>query len=284
MPPTNGGLPKALDDQNWREFTDDGLTFVGRLDPSTLRSLRANLDDIMLGRADVPYDHLLMQLDSSSGDYGDLGRQTHGFKGATLRYRKIQDLELTPAFRAYAELPLFRTICRHIHQDIPIACFRAMAMIKPAAAGTKLPWHQDRWHYLDRDPAVTIWTALDDANAHSGGLEVIPGSHRLGIVNPKHPSAFLTDAQQAQCNNSAERRIHDSQAGEVWLLHNWLIHRSGIDATDNPRRAFSVAIGTPAPWTPTEVDARDCGNKTPLATAKRQHGRMWAWPTVHPKG
>ena len=41
----------------------------------------------------VPYDKLLMQLDSSSGDYSELGRQTRGFKESTLNYRKIQDLE-----------------------------------------------------------------------------------------------------------------------------------------------------------------------------------------------
>lgn len=238
--PADDGLPTALGDADWSRFEGAGLVRLGRLDAASLNLLRTGLDDIMLGRADAPYDRLLMQLDSSSGNYGDLGRQTKGFKGATLNYRKIQDLELVSMFRGYLEHPPFRTVCRHVYGDIPIACFRAMAMIKPAGAGTKLPWHQDRWRALDRDPLVTIWTSLDDANGKSGGLEVIPGSHRLGVVNPTHPSAFLDDQQQAQCDRDTGRTALDIPTGEVWLLHNWLLHRSGVNETDKPRRAFSV--------------------------------------------
>lgn len=236
----DNGLPDTPGDAGWRSFEAEGLVRIGRLDAATLTRLRTDLDDIMLGRTDAPYDRLLMQLDSSSGNYDDLGRQSKGFKGATLNYRKIQDLELFRTFRTYLESPPFRTICRRVYGEIPIACFRAMAMIKPAGAGTKLPWHQDRWRALDRDPLVTIWTSLDDANAKSGGLEVIPGSHRLGVVNPTHPSAFLDDQQQAECDGDTSRTTLDIPAGEVWLLHNWLLHRSGVNETDQPRRAFSV--------------------------------------------
>ena len=234
------GLPAPLGGADWRRFDAEGMVRIGRFDAATLSRLRDGLDDIMLGRADVPYERLLMQLDSTSGHYADLGRQTKGFKGPTLNYRKIQDLELARVFRNYLETPLFRTICRRVYGEVPIACFRAMAMIKPAGAGTKLPWHQDRWRALDRDPLVTIWTSLDDANAKSGGLEVIPGSHRRGVLNPSHPSAFLNDQQQAQCDGDTGRARLDIPAGEVWLLHNWLLHRSGVNETDKPRRAFSV--------------------------------------------
>ena len=181
-----------------------------------------------------------MQLDSSSGNYTRPRTPDQGLQG---RHAELPE-DPGPGTRrhlpSYLEGPPFRSICRHVYGDIPIACFRAMAMIKPAGTGTKLPWHQDRWRALDRDPLVTIWTSLDDANAKSGGLEVIPGSHRRGVLNPSHPSAFLDDQQQAQCDGEPERARLDIPAGEVWLLHNWLLHRSGVNETDEPRRAFSV--------------------------------------------
>ena len=149
------GLPALLDD-HWRQFETDGLVRIGRLDSAELGRLRTGLDDIMLDRENAPYDRPLMQLDSSSGNYGDLGCRTKGFKGATLNYRKIQDLELVGIFPTYLEGPPFRSICRHVFDDIPIACFRAMAMIKAAGAGTKLAWHQDRWQALDRDPLAGL--------------------------------------------------------------------------------------------------------------------------------
>lgn len=213
---------------------------LGSLSPESLSQLRQAIDNIMLGTADVPYDRLLMQLDSSSGNYGELGRQTRGFKEATLNYRKIQNLELVPVFRQYLEQDLFRGICQAVYGDTPIACFRAMFMNKPAHGGTQLPWHQDRWRALDRDPLVTIWTALDDATLDSGCIEITPGSHQLGVLNPEHASAFLTDKQCREWSASENIEALEVRAGDVYLLHNGVLHRSGLNAGLSPRRAFSV--------------------------------------------
>ena len=115
-----------------------------------------------------------------------------------------------------------------------------MFMNKPARQGTFLPWHQDRWSYLDRDPLITLWTALDPATVANGCVQIIPGSHKLGLINPDHPSGFLTREQAARyC--PAEKVVHlELAAGECALLHNWLLHASDVNQTDIPRRAFSV--------------------------------------------
>ena len=123
---------------------------------------------------------------------------------------------------------------------MPVASFRAMFMNKPARQGTLLPWHQDRWTDLDRDPLITLWTALDPATKENGCVQVIPRSHKLGLINPSHPSAFLTE-EQAQRHTSESGTVYlEMAAGESVLLHNWLLHRSDTNATDSPRRAFSV--------------------------------------------
>ena len=37
------------------------------------------------------------------------------------------------------------------------------------------------------------------------------------------------------------KRIHlEMEKGEVVLLHNWTLHRSEVNTTNHPRRAFSV--------------------------------------------
>jgi ectoine hydroxylase-related dioxygenase (phytanoyl-CoA dioxygenase family) len=115
-----------------------------------------------------------------------------------------------------------------------------MFMNKPAGQGTPLRWHQDRWTALDRDPLVTAWTALDPATIENGCVQVIPGSHRLGLINPSHPSGFLTDEQAAR-HCPAGQIVHlELAAGETVLLHNWLLHSSDVNRTPIPRRAFSV--------------------------------------------
>ena len=147
-----------LTDQQWQEYQREGYLRLGKLlSDSDLAALQKRIDDIMLGKAPVNYSGLMMQLDSDTGKYEDAGEQSRGFKGATLNYRKIQDLEHDPLFMEYMQRPIFREICaRSYGDDVPIACFRAMFMNKPARRGTFLPWHQDRWTSLDRDPLITL--------------------------------------------------------------------------------------------------------------------------------
>lgn len=226
----------------WADYEREGSLHLGQvLSDADLAALQGRIDEIMLGTAQVPYDRMLMQLDSASGKYDDVGEQSNGFKGATLSYRKIQDLELDPLYMAYVQRPLFREICEHVYgRGTAIASFRAMFMNKPARQGTFLPWHQDRWSNLDRDPLITIWTALDPATVENGCVQVVPGTHKAGVMNPAHGSGFLTPEQTAERTASGNIKFLELKAGEAVLLHNWLLHSSDVNKTDHPRRAFSV--------------------------------------------
>jgi hypothetical protein len=194
----------------------------------------------MMGKAPLDYSALLMQLDSSTGEYADAPEQSNGHKGATLAYRKIQNLEIDPLFREFIEDPTFESICQRAYGDVPIACFRAMFMNKPSHQGTKLPWHQDAWSDLDRQPLVTVWTALDPATKANGCVEAIPGSHRGGLINPAHSSGFLTDEQAAEYCKQEDAVYLELEPGEAVLLHNWLMHSSDVNRTETSRRGFSV--------------------------------------------
>lgn len=231
-----------LTEGQWRQYERDGYLRLGKLlADDELAALQQRIDDIMLGKAEVNYDKMLMQLDSDSGRYESAGPQSSGFKGATLGYRKIQELEFDPLFLAFMQRPIFREICARVYgAATPVSCFRAMFMNKPAKRGTFLPWHQDRWADLDRDPLVTVWAALDPATVANGCVQFIPASHQQGIINPAHGSGFLTPEQAKQYGPPERVEYLELQAGEVALLHNWLLHGSDVNKTDTPRRAFSV--------------------------------------------
>lgn len=233
-------LPLVTDAQ-WAEYEELGYLKLGRIDPASLRKMQDRIDEIMLGKANVRYEKMLMQLDSTTGAYEDAGEQSKGFKGATLDYRKIQDLEYDPIFLEYLQQPVFRDICARVHgQDTAIVVNRAMFMNKPAHKGTFLPWHQDRWTAYDRDPQITIWTAMDPATKANGCVQVIPRSHRHGLINPTHPSGFLSKAQSAAICTEDRIVYVELEPGEVVLLHNYLLHASDINRSSQSRRAFSV--------------------------------------------
>ena len=233
--------PSHLSAEELRHFETQGYVRLGRVVlPAQIEALGRRIDEIMLGRADIDYERIMMQLDRVAGDDSGPGPQTKGHKGATLAYRKIQDLELDPLFLAYLRHPLFADICAQVYgAEVAMACFRAMFMNKPAGKGTHLVWHQDRWTDLDRDPLITLWTALDPATLANGCVQVVPGSHRA-LVNPDHPSGFLSAEQTAALLAKTQPVSLELEAGEVVLLHNWLLHSSDVNHTGTPRRAFSV--------------------------------------------
>ncbi len=229
-----------LTDSQWEQYEREGFLRLGRvLCDEELSALRERIDAIMLGTSPTDAAQLLMQLDSKDGAYGNAGEQSLGWKGATLDYRKIQNLELDPLFLDFLQKPVFQEICARVYgMDTPISAFRAMFMNKPAHQGTRLPWHQDRWNYLDRDPQITVWMALDAATRANGCVEIVPASHKE-LLNPSHGSGFLTP-EQADAAAQAGTEFLELEAGEAVLLHNWLLHSSDVNHTQRARRAFSV--------------------------------------------
>src|SRR4051812_16051075 len=109
-------ITSALSDRQWRQFDEQGYVNLGRvLSDDDLAALQQRIDDIMLGRASLDYQRIFMQLDSDTGRYQDAGVASRGHKGATLNYRKIQDLEFDPLFLAYMQRPIFREICQRVY-------------------------------------------------------------------------------------------------------------------------------------------------------------------------
>lgn len=233
-------MSATLTDEQWRQYEQQGYLRLGKvLSREELQALQQRMDDIMLGRAPLDYDRMAMQLDREPGT-GKPGPQSKGHKGATLGYRKIQDLEFDPYFLSYMQKPLFAHICARVYGEATtVACYRAMFMNKPAREGTALVWHQDRWTYLDRDPLITIWTALDPATMANGCVQIVPGAHHK-LINPSSVSGFLTPEQAEELTRDANVIHLEMEAGESVLLHNHLPHSSEINNTDIPRRAFSA--------------------------------------------
>ncbi len=218
-------------------FAEHGWARLGRvLDDAGAASLSERADAIMLGR--VTYPGLFFQRDTETGRYEDLtfGR---GYEGPTLAYRKVEKLEKDPRFAAWIDNPLFERVARaRITGEISI--YRACLFTKPASGGTVLPWHQDggRFWGLDRDPELQIWTALDDAGREAGCLELVPGSHAGGLATPL--GGMIPDDLVRASGADARKILVPAQRGEAILVHNFLWHRSDVNRTAEPRRAFTV--------------------------------------------
>jgi len=226
-----------FEEKHHQHFEEHGYVILGELlSGGELNGLRRRAEDLMMGRVTVP--GVTFQLDGENEEY-KLEPRTEGPTEKSLNYRRLDELHNDPLFLEYMQHPVFRQMTRHyIGEDISI--FRSMFMNKPANKGTVLPWHQDvgeGWG-LDTTPLTTVWTALDDATVESGCMQIVPGSHKLGILNTKH---FTSEEDQTKHCTPDKVIDLEVKAGESVLINNLMIHRSGVNTTDEPRRALSVA-------------------------------------------
>jgi len=266
---------QQLSETQWQTYQREGYLRLGKcLTDKELADLQQRMDEIMLGKAALDYDHTFMQLDSIPGVSDEAGVGGSGHKGATLRYRKIQDLEFDPLFLRYMQRPLFQDICAKVYgESTPIACMRAMYLNKnvnegtnPARRGARVLWHQDRWVNFDRDPLLTIWTAMSPVTVENGCVYITPRQHQT-LINPSHSGGFLTDEQAETLVAEVEPIPLEMDAGEAVLLHNWMPHSSSSNHSPIDRRALSVCYMDAA-----TVDWFQASRNGPEAT----HARL-AW-------
>lgn len=218
-------------------YAAEGFARLGPvLDEAALASLRARADDLMLGR--VTYPGLFFQHDTVTGRYDDL-EFGKGWRGPSLNYRKLEKLEKDPLFLALIQAPLFARVARAVLGEA-VSVYRAVLFNKAARGGTVLPFHQDggRFWGLDRDPVLQVWVALDDAPVEAGCVEFVPKSHLAGLATPL--GGIVPAVQVAEQDADTRAVPVPARAGEALLIHNMVWHRSGVNRTPLPRRAFTV--------------------------------------------
>lgn len=113
------------------------------------------------------------------------------------------------------------------------------AVAKPPQARTELPWHQDNGYTpLVPEEYVTCWLALDDADEGNGCLWVIPGSHREGTK--RHVNGGAGPFRVGYEGPAGDGLAVPVPRGSVLVFSSLLMHRSGPNTTDRPRRAWII--------------------------------------------
>lgn len=104
-----------------------------------------------------------------------------------------------------------------------------------------MPWHQDLsldWP-VSVPPALVIWFPLDVANQSSGSLQVIPGSHKHGVIGRGH----LLPEEMEEIYAPTERIVDvNLSPGDCLIFHPGVLHRSGVNTTNSHRRAINAIL------------------------------------------
>lgn len=101
----------------------------------------------------------------------------------------------------------------------------------------RTPPHQD-WRSVQGSlDAMVAWLPLVTAGADNAPLEVIPGSHRNGLL-PSEPHAFGNRVQAAAIEGETFQAI-EAEPGDLVLFSMFLVHRTGTAQGDGVRWAVS---------------------------------------------
>lgn len=231
----------AADETTLAQYTNNGFVVVDELlSTRELETLRHRMTEIAAGRVpSFPMDHIEFEPSSSVP-------------------RKInQCAQHDEIFMSHATNPRILDVVEAlIGPDIKL--FGSQCFMKPPG-GVEKPYHQDSAYFtIEPREIVTCWTALDDATIANGCLWVVPGSHKGELLDHDQPWQVgdRVDMQVRADQIDFSREIpNELAAGCCSFHHSMLLHRSGPNKTDQPRRGLAVHyMSSRSRWTDSSVE------------------------------
>ena len=110
---------------------------------------------------------------------------------------------------------------------------------RPRDEWHRTPAHQDWWFSLLSPNCVTVWFAIGPLTADMGLLEVVPGSHRAGLIqfqrhNNNNPFRPVKDWPDEDF-----RPVELADDGVI-IFSQFLLHRSGFNQSNNTRMSVQL--------------------------------------------
>ena len=185
-------------------------------------------------------------------------------------------------FAALARSPRALGLAQQALRDDTLYLHHTKLNAKAAIEGTVWPWHQDygSWMFdgMARPDMVTLMVMLDEADAFSGCLYFLPGTHRGGRIPPRWDRstaygfwALPPEAVRGACAAGARPAAITGRPGDAALFHCNLFHASGHNLSPQNRwqayLCYNTVANRPAEIEEPRPDYQRSRNWAPLALA-----------------
>lgn len=222
----------TLSRQQVEFFHENGYLIAGELlNQSEVSVLREKLDAALRGDSDT----------SGKVEYAATIENVAPADGGVLQVVNIW--KQMSAFRKHHSHPRLVSMAKQLTGSDTVRLFHDQILSKPARNGRCVAWHQDYGYWRMVAPAdlITCWVALDEATVANGCMEVIPGSHKWGLLEAETNLAAEPDALLGRVTPppgaKVERVACTLPPGHCMWHHCLTLHGSGPNTTDCPRRA-----------------------------------------------
>ena len=131
-----------------------------------------------------------------------------------------------------------------------IVLYNVTYIIKEPNSRAFVSWHQDLTYWgFDGSDQVSAWLALSPANARSGCMQMIPGSHLEGMRDQEtadDPDNVLLQSQTITNVDDRLAVICELEPGEVSLHHGWTVHCSRPNLSGDRRIGLNAQFIRPS--------------------------------------
>lgn len=152
-------------------------------------------------------------------------------------------------FRALLTWPALIDVVRAVLEGEPIQTIGVAFFAKPARDGSVTPAHQDNGFQHWTPPiALTATIAVDRSTPENGALTCYRGSHKLGLQRHR-PSGVPGFSQRLDMgiDEAAFPPVRlCMEPGDISLHHIDVVHGSGANRSDRPRRQLGITYRSPA--------------------------------------
>lgn len=214
-------------------FHANGYVRGGKLlEPDQVVRLRDRLDAVLAGASDT----------GGRVEYAATIENKDPAQGGVLQVVNIWKQD--SLFRKHHSHPQLVEMGRQLSGSTVLRIFHDQILSKPPRNGRPVNWHQDYGYWQMVTPAdlITCWVALDDATIANGCMQVVPGSHRWGLIDENtnlgadDPEAILK-SPSLPAGAKIEKVPIELPAGHCMWHHCLTLHGTDINRTDKPRRA-----------------------------------------------
>lgn len=164
----------------------------------------------------------------------------------TVLFHALGAWRITPGFHDILWHPAFTVPASQLLGGA-VRFWHEQLFCKPPRQGGVVAWHQDYSYWTRTQPQahLTCWIGLDDATEENGALMYIPGSHRWNLLpitglagDMDAIMSVLTEDQKAQFKPVTV----ELKKGECSFHHSMVVHGSGVNRSDCPRRATVINV------------------------------------------
>ncbi|MCW1949985.1 MAG: phytanoyl-CoA dioxygenase family protein [Octadecabacter sp.] len=136
-------------------------------------------------------------------------------------------------------------------QDIigpDILCWATAILSKKPNDPKAVPWHQDASFWaLSPARTVTVWLAIDDADADNSAMQFIPATHNQGAMEVQSTGGeAVFHKETANAEALGTPFTNTLKAGQISLHADMLVHGSQPNTSDRRRCGFTLRYCPPS--------------------------------------